>query len=115
MAFESLPAQFKDRRGRLIKFRAYEATDFEGLKDQAKARGQNLDELVKRLLLRTDKWMTSMYKQLRKGTVLVICGDHGRYMLDFEGTDRITMMRAASLPVAIFIKKEDDGSLTALK
>ena len=33
MAFESLPAQFKDRRGRLIKFRAYEATDFEGLKE----------------------------------------------------------------------------------
>ncbi|MHA1680454.1 MAG: hypothetical protein ACTSUE_05560 [Promethearchaeota archaeon] len=85
--------------------------DFEGLKDQAKARGQNLDELVKRLLLRTDKWIMSMFRQLRKGTVLVICGDHGRYMLDFEGTDRITMMRAASLPVAVFITKDDDDSL----
>lgn len=79
--------------------------DFEGLKDQAKARGQDLEELVKRLLLRTDKWMTSMYKQLRKGTVLVIVGDHGRFMLDFAGNDKRTMMRAASMPVALFIKK----------
>ncbi|MHA1791414.1 MAG: hypothetical protein ACTSVI_02140 [Promethearchaeota archaeon] len=79
--------------------------DFEGLKEKAQKMGQDLDELVKRLLLRTDKWMTSMYKQLRSGTTLIICGDHGRYKLDLSGTDKITMMRAASMPVAIFIKK----------
>lgn len=33
LSFETLPTQFKDRRGRLIKFRTYEATDFEGLRD----------------------------------------------------------------------------------
>ena len=33
LKFESLPTQFKDRRGRLILVRAYEATDFEGLKE----------------------------------------------------------------------------------
>ena len=79
--------------------------DFEGLAAQAKARGQDLDQLVKRLLLRTDKWMTSMYKQLRKNTLLVICGDHGRFKLDLSGTDKTAMMRAASVPVAVFIKK----------
>jgi RimJ/RimL family protein N-acetyltransferase len=31
--FESLPTQIKDRRGRLILVRAYEAPDFEGLKE----------------------------------------------------------------------------------
>lgn len=79
--------------------------DFEGLAVQAKARGQDLNVLVKRLLLRTDKWMTSMYKQLRKGTLLIICGDHGRYKLDLTAMDKITMMRAASVPVAVFIMK----------
>lgn len=79
--------------------------DFEGLSAQAKARGQDLDELVKRLLLRTDKWMTSMHKQLRSNTLLVICGDHGRFKLDLSGTDKTAMMRAASVPVAVFIKK----------
>lgn len=79
--------------------------DFEGLADQARARGQDLNVLVKRLLLRTDKWMTSMYKQLRKGTLLVICGDHGRFKLDLANMDKITMMRAASVPVAVFIMK----------
>ena len=33
LKFESLPTQFKDRRGRLIQMRSYEATDFEGLKE----------------------------------------------------------------------------------
>lgn len=79
--------------------------DFEGLSQQAKARGQDLDLLVKRLLLRTDKWMTSMHKQLRPGTLMVILGDHGRFKLDFSSGDRTTMMRAASMPVAIFIMK----------
>ena len=79
--------------------------DFEGLSQQAVVRGQDLDELVKRLLLRTDKWMVSMHKQLRQDTLLVICGNHGRYKLNLTGTDKIAMMRAASVPVAVFIKK----------
>lgn len=79
--------------------------DFEGLAEQAKQRGQNLDDLVKRLLLRTDKWMLSMQKQLRQNTLLVICGDHGRFKLDFSSQDKTTQMRAASVPVAVFIKK----------
>ncbi|MHA1368626.1 MAG: hypothetical protein ACTSWN_15875 [Promethearchaeota archaeon] len=79
--------------------------DFEGLSFKAKAQGQDLDQLVKRLLLRTDKWMTSMYRQLRKNTLLIICGDHGRFKLDLTGNDKIAMMRAASVPIAIFIKK----------
>jgi len=79
--------------------------DFEGLAEQARQRGQNPDELVKRLLLRTDKWMLSMQKQLRQNTLLVICGDHGRFKLDLSGTDKTAKMRAASVPVAVFIKK----------
>ncbi|MEX2683710.1 MAG: hypothetical protein Q6373_019200 [Candidatus Sigynarchaeota archaeon] len=79
--------------------------DFEGLADVARQRGQNLDELVKRLLLRTDKWMTSMFRQLRASTLLVICGDHGRYKITITGEDKVAQMRAASVPVAVFIKK----------
>jgi hypothetical protein len=79
--------------------------DFEGLAEQARQRGQDLDELVKRLLLRTDKWMVSMFRQLRNGTLLVICGDHGRYKINVSGEDKVAQMRAASVPVAVFIKK----------
>ncbi len=79
--------------------------DFEGLSTQAKQRGQDLDELVRRLLLRTDKWMVSMHKQLRNKTLLVICGDHGRYKLDMSGNDKTALMRSASVPIGVFIRK----------
>jgi len=81
--------------------------DFENLhKQQQRLRRQTPEDLIEKLINRTDKWILSNYKQLRSNSLMIILGDHGRSKLDLEYSGKIAQWREASVPVAIFIKKE---------
>jgi len=80
--------------------------DFENLhKQQRRLKQQTPEELIEKLISRTDKWIKSNYKQLRKGSLMIIIGDHGRAKMDFEYSGKIAQWRQASVPIAIFIEK----------
>ena len=80
--------------------------DFENLyKQQQRLKQRTPEDLIQKLILRTDKWILSNYKQLRKNSLMVILGDHGRSRLDFEYSGKIAQWREASVPIAIFIRK----------
>jgi hypothetical protein len=80
--------------------------DFENLHKQQQALKQRTpEELIDKLILRTDKWILSNYKQLRNNSLMVILGDHGRIKLDLEYSGKIAQWREASVPIAILIKK----------
>lgn len=80
--------------------------DFENLHKQQQALKQRTPEdLIEKLILRTDKWILSNYKQLRPNSLMIILGDHGRVKLDLEYSGKIAQWREASVPIAIVIKK----------
>ena len=80
--------------------------DFENLhKQQQRLRQRTPEDLIEKLINRTDKWILSNYKQLRKKSLMIIIGDHGRSKLDLEYSGKIAQWREASVPIAIFIKK----------
>lgn len=80
--------------------------DFENLhKTQKKMMQRTPEELVQKLLIRTDKWILGNYKQLRENSLMVIIGTHGRAKMDFTYSGKIAQWREASVPLAIFIKK----------
>ncbi|MFX0188297.1 MAG: hypothetical protein ACFE8A_11250 [Candidatus Hodarchaeota archaeon] len=80
--------------------------DFENLhKQQQKLKQRTPEDLIQKLILRTDKWILSNYKQLRKNSLMIILGDHGRSKLNFEYSGKIAQWREASVPIAIFIRK----------
>ncbi len=80
--------------------------DFENLhKQQQKLKQRTPEDLIQKLITRTDKWILSNFKQLRKNSLMIILGDHGRSKLNFEYSGKIAQWREASVPVAIFIKK----------
>ncbi|MFW9928448.1 MAG: hypothetical protein ACFFD1_03570 [Candidatus Thorarchaeota archaeon] len=80
--------------------------DFENLHKQQKALKQRTPEdLIEKLILRTDKWILSNYKQLRNNSLMIILGDHGRVKLDLEFSGKIAQWREASVPIAILIRK----------
>lgn len=80
--------------------------DFENLhKKQQQLRQRTPEDLIEKLINRTDKWILSNYKQLRKNSLMIIIGDHGRSKLDLEYSGKIAQWREASVPIAIFIKK----------
>ena len=80
--------------------------DFENLyKQQQRLKQRTPEELIEKLILRTDKWILSNYKQLRKNSLMIIIGDHGRSKLDLQYSGKIAQWREASVPVAIFIRK----------
>jgi hypothetical protein len=80
--------------------------DFEALhKKQARLKRNTPEELIEKLILRTDKWIKNNYKQLRPGSLMIIIGDHGRSKMDFEYSGKIAQWREASVPVAVFIQK----------
>ena len=101
LKFESLPAQFKDRQGRLIKFRAYEATDFEGLKEmydtfEPKGLESGLPPLDDQARLR---WLNCVISELFN--VLAV------YKGQVIGHSALDLACAPSCPeYLIFIKKE---------
>lgn len=80
--------------------------DFENLhKKQQRLQRRTPEELIEKLINRTDKWIKNNYKQLRKGSLMIILGDHGRSKLNFEYSGKIAKWREASVPVAVFISK----------
>ena len=80
--------------------------DFENLhKQQQRLKQRTPEDLIEKLINRTDKWILSNYKQLRQNSLMIIIGDHGRSKLDLEYSGKIAQWREASVPIAIFIKK----------
>ena len=80
--------------------------DFENLhKQQQKLKQRTPEDLIKKLILRTDKWILSNFKQLRKNSLMIILGDHGRARLNLEYSGKIAQWREASVPIAIFMRK----------
>ncbi len=80
--------------------------DFENLHKQQQALKQRTPEdLIDKLILRTDKWILGNYKQLRNNSLMVILGDHGRVKLNLEYSGKIAQWREASVPIAIIIRK----------
>ncbi|MFX1358132.1 MAG: hypothetical protein ACFFA8_12740 [Promethearchaeota archaeon] len=80
--------------------------DFENLHKQQQALKQRTPEdLIEKLILRTDKWILSNYKQLRNNSLMIILGDHGRVKLNLEYSGKIAQWREASVPIAILMRK----------
>ena len=80
--------------------------DFENLhKQQTRLKQRTPEVLIEKLINRTDKWILSNYKQLRKNSLMIILGDHGRSKLNLEYAGKIAQWREASVPIAIFIRK----------
>ncbi len=80
--------------------------DFENLhKQQQQLRRRTPEDLIEKLINRTDKWILGNYKQLRKNSLMIIIGDHGRAKLNLEYSGKIAQWREASVPIAIFIRK----------
>jgi len=80
--------------------------DFEALHRQhSKLRQQTPEVLLEKLINRTDKWILSTYKQLRKNSLMIVLGDHGRFKMDLKYSGKIAQWRQASVPIAILIKK----------
>ncbi len=80
--------------------------DFENLhKQQARLKRQTPEDLIEKLINRTDKWILGNYKQLRANSLMIIIGDHGRAKMNMEYSGKIAQWRDASVPIAIFIRK----------
>ena len=80
--------------------------DFENLhKQQQRLKRRTPEDLIEKLINRTDKWLISNYKQLRSNSLMIILGDHGRSRMNFEYSGKIAQWREASVPIAIFIRK----------
>ncbi|MHA1146724.1 MAG: hypothetical protein ACTSR8_00600 [Promethearchaeota archaeon] len=80
--------------------------DFENLhKQQQRLKQRTPEDLIEKLINRTDKWILSNYKQLRNNSLMIILGDHGRSKLDLNFSGKIAQWRDASVPIAIFIRK----------
>ncbi|MFX0144308.1 MAG: hypothetical protein ACFE9C_09535 [Candidatus Hodarchaeota archaeon] len=80
--------------------------DFENLhKQQQQLRQRTPEDLIEKLINRTDKWILSNYKQLRPNSLMIIIGDHGRVKLDLTFSGKIAQWRQASVPIAILIRK----------
>ncbi|MHA1143451.1 MAG: hypothetical protein ACTSRW_01865 [Candidatus Helarchaeota archaeon] len=80
--------------------------DFEKLYTNPIYRRQPPENLVQKLIHRTDKWMLGMYKQAAAGTLLIITGDHGRTHVDmYDENTKYGQWRKASLPIAVLCLK----------
>jgi len=80
--------------------------DFENLhKQQQQLRQRTPEDLIEKLINRTDKWILGNYKQLRPNSLMIIIGNHGRAKLDLTYSGKISQWREASVPIAVFIKK----------
>ena len=80
--------------------------DFENLhKQQQQLKQRTPEDLIEKLINRTDKWILGNYKQLRSNSLMIIIGDHGRVKLDLEYSGKIAQWREASVPIAILMRK----------
>ena len=79
--------------------------DFEEIY-QGKQRGfSNPEELIQKLIKRTDKWILSQFKQLRSKSLMIVIVNHGRYKIDLNYQGKVAEWRAASVPLAVFLYK----------
>ncbi len=80
--------------------------DFEEIYHKKQRTGaSNPEELIQKLIKRTDKWILSSWKMLRKRSLMVIIGNHGRYKIDLNYQGKVAEWRAASVPLALFMYK----------
>ena len=81
--------------------------DFEELyRSRQKTGVQTPEELIEKLIKRTDKWILSMHKQLRPKSLLMVIGDHGQYKINMNYQGKIAQWRTASVPLLICIYKD---------
>ena len=79
--------------------------DFEEIYQKKQYNTGNPEEIIQKLIRRTDKWILSSYRQLRSKTLMIILGNHGRYRIDMQYQGKVAEWRAASVPLAIFMLK----------
>ena len=63
------------------------------------------ENLIQRLIYRTDKWLLGMFKQLRENSLFIILGNHGKKTIEMNLTGKYAEWRKASLPIAIICRK----------
>ena len=63
------------------------------------------ENLIQRLIHRTDKWLLGMFKRTRENTLFMILGNHGRKEIPMDLTGKYAQWRKASLPIAIIFRK----------
>ncbi len=79
--------------------------DFEELYQTGRGQRSTPEELIQKLIKRSDKWFLSNFKQLRSKSLMIVLGNHGRYQIDMEYQGKVAEWRAASVPLAIFLYK----------
>lgn len=79
--------------------------DFEMLYRRGHSTKGTPEELIEKLINRTDKWIHTMFMQLRTKSMMIILGNHGRYKIDLNYSGKIAQWRAASVPLALCLYK----------
>lgn len=89
-----------------VDFLSLHFLDFENLyKRSMQFKRAPPENLISRLILRTSKWLTGMFKQLRKNSVMFILGTHGRTKIEMSYTGKFAEWRKASLPIGVIMTK----------
>ena len=89
-----------------VNFLSLHFLDFENLyKRSMQFQKSPPEELIARLILRTSKWLTGMFKQLKKNSVMFILGTHGRTPIETSYTGKVAEWRKASLPIGVLMTK----------
>jgi hypothetical protein len=79
--------------------------DFESLHQRSSRVQGTPEQLMEKLINRTDKWINTMILQLRSKSMMIVLGNHGRYKLDLNYGGKVAEWRAASVPLALCIYK----------
>ena len=81
--------------------------DFENLYQNPIYKRGAPENLIKRLIHRTDKWMLGMYKQAAPNSLIIIVGNHGRkeIPMTYEQNSKYAQWRKASTPIAVLCMK----------
>jgi len=90
-----------------IDFQWIHFLDFENLYKNPMYKRGAPENLIKKLIHRTDKWMLGMYKQAAPNTLIIIVGNHGRteIAMTYDQNSKYAQWRKASTPVAILCMK----------
>lgn len=90
-----------------VDFQYIHFLDFENLYQNPMYRKGPPENLIKRLIHRTDKWMLSMFKQAAPNTLIMIVGNHGRTDIEmsYDPNSKLAQWRKASTPIAVLCMK----------
>jgi len=90
-----------------VDFQYVHFLDFENLYQNPIYKKGPPENLIQRLIHRTDKWMLSMYKQAAPNTLIMIVGNHGRKEIEmsYDPNSKLAQWRKASTPVAVLCMK----------